>query len=531
VRIWLVLPLVLLVVVPVAALTWATARLSQDEAVAIEARELAAARAARQAELAVAAEAVGAVLERAAARLDARLPEPLTVEALSLLARSEPLLRGAAWQRADGGLAWPDATRPLTADERSLLSRLGRPLSDRAFLHESPSEVPTGRARAAAWVQGWSDEGLSLVRVLPRPDGGVVVLELNRARLVADVIAALPAASEGGACASLFEGSDVPLHRWGTCPAASDAPAVDTDTRALALSAPLAPWHLEVRYPLAAVLERVRSFQAYAATNTATAAAALGLALAALALGLGWATTRAVREARERVSFVNRVSHELKTPLTNVRLYAELLAARLPDDDPKAARFAAVIIDESRRLGRMIENVLVFGRRQRRALELRPAPAVVDEVVTEVLETFRPGLAERGLALETSLEAPMRVLVDDDALGQILGNLVGNAEKYAAGGGWLRVQTRQDAARTVVEVADRGPGIPPDETERVFRPFYRLRDSVREGASGTGIGLAIARELARLHGGDVRLVPGGDGARFRVELATPPAPPDEGGAA
>lgn len=204
-----------------------------------------------------------------------------------------------------------------------------------------------------------------------------------------------------------------------------------------------------------------------------------------------------------------------------MRLYAELLAERLPDDDPKAARFAAVIIDESRRLGRMIENVLVFGRRQRRALELRPAAAVVDEVVTEMLETFRPGLEERGLALESSLEAPARVLVDADALGQILGNLVGNAEKYAAGGGWLGVLTRQEAGRTTLEVRDRGPGIPPTERERVFRPFHRLHDSAREGVSGTGIGLTIARDLARLHGGDLTVEPSEQGACFRIVLETP----------
>lgn len=529
-RISLVLPLVLLVAVPVAALVWATDRLSRDEAQAIERNELETAHQARRAELMTAARAVSDVLEQAATHLDAGLAEPSTAAGLRLLARTEPLLRGVVWQQGDGGLAYPDPSRPLAEAERDVITRLARPLAERAFLHGTSQEGATEPARAPEWRHGWWDEGLTLVRVLPRPDGSAVALELNRARLLADVIAALPAQDEGGACGSLLEGADTPLHRWGACPATSDDPLADRGTLSIALPAPLDPWRLELRYPLAVVRERVRSFQTFARTSTTAAAAALGLALTALAMGLGWATTRAVREARERVSFVNRVSHELKTPLTNVRLYAELLAERLPDDDPKAARFAAVIVDESRRLGRLIENVLVFGRRQRRALELRRAPAVVDEVVAEVLETFRPGLEERGLALESSLEAPARVLVDADALGQILGNLVGNAEKYAAGGGWLRVETRQESARTIVEVADRGPGIPTAERERVFRPFYRLHDSVREGASGTGIGLAIARELARLHGGDVRLGPGTDGATFQVELATPLAPHHEGDA-
>jgi signal transduction histidine kinase len=527
VKLGLVLPLLLLVALPVAALTWVTTRLSRDEAAAIERRELAVAGQEQEARLAVAVEAVRTALAQVAARLDARVGAAVTVDGLRELARTDPALRGAVWQQADGSVTYPDAGGLLDPSERSVLARLARPLNDRAFLHAPVSETAAAPSRAAEWRRGWWDEGLTLVRVLPRPEGGVVALELNRARLLADVIAALPAGDTGEACLTLGEGPEAPLHRWGACPSEAGADAPDHAVVGRALPPPLDPWRLEARYPLAAVHARVREFQAFARTSTGLTAAALGLALALLAAGLAWGTTRAVREARERVSFVNRVSHELKTPLTNVRLYAELLAERLPDDDPRAARFAAVIVEESRRLGRLIENVLTFGRRQRGVLELRPAPAVVDQVVADALEAFRPGLDERGLTLEVTPGAPARVQVDADALGQILGNLVSNAEKYAAAGGWLGVTTRQEGGRTVLEVADRGPGIPPRERRRIFRPFYRVRDSVREGATGTGIGLSIARDLARRHGGDVTLVEGGAGACFRVVLATPPA--DEGG--
>ena len=187
-----------------------------------------------------------------------------------------------------------------------------------------------------------------------------------------------------------------------------------------------------------------------------------------------------------------------------------------------------MICSESRRLTRLIANVLSLARRQRGKLAVRPAPAVPDRVVADLLEQFRPGLERAGIAIAFEAGADGPVLVDADALEQILGNLVGNVEKYAADGGSLEIATRQDGDRLVVTVADRGPGIPRAAARRVFEPFVRLSGSVSEGASGTGIGLAIARDLARLHGGDLTLEPAGTGARFRVTLATRPA--REGGA-
>ncbi|MEZ5302155.1 MAG: ATP-binding protein [Verrucomicrobiales bacterium] len=113
-----------------------------------------------------------------------------------------------------------------------------------------------------------------------------------------------------------------------------------------------------------------------------------------------------------------------------------------------------------------------------------------------------------------------RAQIDADAIEQILGNLIGNAEKYAARGE-IRVRAQQDGDTLVLRVEDDGPGIPPDKAEAIFLPFERLSDQVTEGVSGAGIGLPIARELARLHGGDLRLVPGKSGAIFEAKLHAP----------
>jgi signal transduction histidine kinase len=113
------------------------------------------------------------------------------------------------------------------------------------------------------------------------------------------------------------------------------------------------------------------------------------------------------------------------------------------------------------------------------------------------------------------------VKLDPDALEQILGNLLGNVEKYAPGSGFVEVTSGSSKSTTRIVVADRGPGIPAGRGEEIFEPFRRLSDKITEGVAGTGLGLSIARELARLHGGDVRLLSGEGGARFEVTLETP----------
>ncbi|MEZ4473645.1 MAG: HAMP domain-containing sensor histidine kinase [bacterium] len=243
----------------------------------------------------------------------------------------------------------------------------------------------------------------------------------------------------------------------------------------------------------------------------------IGLALTGLAVWFYRESTRALREAARRVTFVNQVSHELKTPLTNIRMYAELLADELDDEDERAARHVGIIAGESQRLSRLIGNILTFARKQRETLSLRPTSAVVDEVVRDAIEGFGPSLERCGVAVAFTAGAGRTVRIDADALGQILGNLLSNVEKYAHGGP-VRIASRQTETETFITVHDSGPGIPRGDRQRVFEPFERLSDALEEGVSGTGIGLGIARDLARLHGGDLALVPTERGACFELVL-------------
>lgn len=242
-----------------------------------------------------------------------------------------------------------------------------------------------------------------------------------------------------------------------------------------------------------------------------------GLALLVLLAGAiaTIALHRALRLAEQRVSFVNRVSHELKTPLTNILLNADLAA---DGADARGRQRLARVQEETRRLARLIDNVLAFSRRDSTPLPA-PAPLTLRPLVEEVAETFAPSLKRRGVEIVVNGGDSTRALADPDSLRQILGNLLSNIEKYAAAGGLADITLAEDDEAVILLVKDRGPGIPAREHERIFLPFHRLDDRTSEGVTGTGLGLAIARDLAIAMAGSLRLVPqDGSGASFELRL-------------
>lgn len=223
----------------------------------------------------------------------------------------------------------------------------------------------------------------------------------------------------------------------------------------------------------------------------------------------------AMREANKKVSFVNQVSHELKTPLTNIRMYAELLEQSCPEEDGSAKKKLGIIQYECQRLSRLINNVLTLSHKN--ALKPKLENHDVDALIRHVIEGFGPVLQQNGIKAELDLDAGY-FMIDRDGLEQALINLVSNVEKYAAAGGYLGIKSRQDKGRLYIRIRDKGPGIPQKMKERVFKPFFRMQNSVTEGVSGAGIGLALARDLVRKSGGDLRLAESRTGACFEVVI-------------
>jgi signal transduction histidine kinase len=240
--------------------------------------------------------------------------------------------------------------------------------------------------------------------------------------------------------------------------------------------------------------------------------------LAILGFILFFQQKRAARLAEQRVSFVNRVSHELGAPLTNILLNLDLIEddhAVLPD---MTRRRLHLVREEARRLSRLVCNVLTFSRQERERLKLSPAPHVPDEIVDAVLRQFQPALERRGITTQWKGGAKEIMEIDGDVFAQIIANLISNTEKYAADGKWLGIESRMENDELIIQVSDRGPGIPRSHTARIFEPFERVDSRVNEGSTGAGLGLSIARDLAQLMDGQLRLLDSAQGASFELCL-------------
>ncbi|MEQ8765699.1 MAG: HAMP domain-containing sensor histidine kinase [Planctomycetota bacterium] len=239
--------------------------------------------------------------------------------------------------------------------------------------------------------------------------------------------------------------------------------------------------------------------------------AVLGMIFLVIALA-GYFVARLVRAelelARKKSDFVAAVSHELKTPLTGIRLCADLLEQGWVDDPAKRREYVASIAGEGERLSRLIDNVLSFARLEGgRSYRLELIEGDVRPLVREVVESWRDRFERDGFSLVLSLPDTVPPIVHDpDAFTQILSNLLDNALKYGRLGEGPReiaVSLEADGGKVRLTVADRGPGFAPGVAERCFEPFYRLDDEMTRKTKGTGIGLALVRSLAEAQGASV----------------------------
>jgi two-component system, OmpR family, sensor histidine kinase SenX3 len=254
------------------------------------------------------------------------------------------------------------------------------------------------------------------------------------------------------------------------------------------------------------------------------------LVFAAIITGLILNTTFLVREIRrneQHNAFVNAVTHELKTPVTSIRLHLETLKSRAATmDESKRREFYDVMLQDSDRLLHTIEQVLTAGQKgrvpaQRSRVDLR---ALADECVT--LTRAQRHLAPEAVKVTTTSEDPVEVMGDPDQLRGAVLNLLDNAVKYSRDNVLVEVEVAQrQSDLATVRVRDRGIGIPPSETKRIFRRFYRTPWALTQRVKGTGLGLFIVAETAKRHGGRVFAESEGigRGSAFTIELpaATP----------
>lgn len=222
---------------------------------------------------------------------------------------------------------------------------------------------------------------------------------------------------------------------------------------------------------------------------------------------------------RLRDDFVSGVSHELRTPLAQIRLFSDLLDSGRLATHEQRTRSVRIIAEESRRLSWLVENILHFSRAQRGAGRVQPNPVLAAQLLREIVDSFAPLAREKNVRFVVEADEGVLVRADSDALRQVLLNLLDNAVKYGPPGQTVRVHAALRGFALRIAVDDRGPGVPREERHTVWEPYRRLARDAEGATGGSGIGLAVVKDLVELQGGRVGLgeVPGG-GARFWIEL-------------
>lgn len=254
----------------------------------------------------------------------------------------------------------------------------------------------------------------------------------------------------------------------------------------------------------------------------------IAAALAVIACG-GWLVVADARRqlalAQQKTDFVSNVSHELKTPLTSIRMFAELMQNGNGNgaNTAKHPQYLRIIMVEAERLTRLINNVLDFARLERKQKQFDKKPLDLHCVVERMWESHELHLQESGFTTRwQAAPGPYPVVGDEDALAQILVNLLSNAEKYAGERKEVELHSYIDSGHACVSVLDRGIGVPPGDERKIFESFYRAHDSLSSGIQGSGLGLTLAQQLAHEHGGEILYQPrpgGGSNFTLRVPLS------------
>lgn len=234
---------------------------------------------------------------------------------------------------------------------------------------------------------------------------------------------------------------------------------------------------------------------------------------------LEWLRQRLIELEEQKRLFLRHVSHELKTPLTALREGSELLVEGTAGPLSAAQReIVAILQQKSVQLQKLIEDLLNYQRAQESVGRLELASVRLDRVVDQVLEDHRLAAQARGVRADLQLQ-PVVLQADEDKLRAVVANLVSNAIKYSSDGGIISLALHREGDNVVFDIGDAGPGIPPEDRDRIFDWFYQGGHHHHGRVQGSGLGLAIAREFVVAHGGRVEVVNDhAAGAHFRVTL-------------
>jgi two-component system sensor histidine kinase SenX3 len=300
----------------------------------------------------------------------------------------------------------------------------------------------------------------------------------------------------------------------------ADRRAIETGVSAAAqasrAAAAPAPWRLVVKHPSGSLETAVTSVRRRNLLVSSGILAILGASVAFLVVS----TRRAQDLARQQMEFVAAVSHELRTPLAVIRSAADNLAEGVVTGDAPVRKYGELVRGEGRRLSEKVEQILELAGIQsgQRGFALRPVAVL--PLLHEIVRVSEPLLQEAAIEVEFRVPDDLPpVLGDEQALRRVVQNLLGNAIKYGASGGWIGITARAAAREVQITVADRGIGIPPAEQENIFKPFYRTPEVIAAQIQGAGLGLSLVQRIVEAHGGRITVASApGEGSAFTVHL-------------
>lgn len=356
----------------------------------------------------------------------------------------------------------------------------------------SNSLEPPPTERWYQWKVWYWEDGFSWVGWSARVEGyeaRIIGVELETMFVLGNLLSNLQLPKRETTVYRILDHRDVMFHQTGTFP---EGPGSMVE---VPIGPALPGWRIQAKIPEIASVGAVNFF-AWPARMIL-----LLLVMAVLLAGLALLrqADRDYRDALQKTNFVANVSHELKTPLTSISMYAEMLQADRVHDEAKRQKYLDVIVRQTERLTRLVNNVLTLAPLEEGKGRFELKQLALDELVNEVLATQNPRLKEKGIRLD-SVTTPVTIIADPDALTQVFLNLLDNAVKYGCESTHepcIEVRVGKKAGFAELRVMDRGPGIPAKWVEKVFDKFFRGDDSLTRKKGGSGIGLAIARLLVR----------------------------------
>jgi two-component system phosphate regulon sensor histidine kinase PhoR len=432
--------------------------------------------------------------------------------------------------------AWKADTSDLLAKRQALEDNLVQAPHWRPLLDELFQKTRYQAREAKIWQRDSNQlrallaeggRGMSIVRRNARlvvvlheplvPRGSAVVCLLDEDRMAQRVLSGLWAAELGKAPSGSW-GWRRPGIPWQTL---SGKAGEGTPMASVRLSRGSGDWLIGVWPETGELREAARG-------RTVLLALVLTISLGIL-LFTSWATANAVDAQREllamKTDFVSNVTHELKTPLTSILMFAELL-----ESGKAAARsqeFGAVIRREGLRLSSLIEGILAVARQEAGLGRLEIATLDAFAVAEELCRSLEPQAARKGIRLALSGTSPLKLESDASLIRSILQNLIDNAIKYGSANGRVEVEALQDGDSVRISVLDNGPGIPVQDQKKVFDRFFRGGSGLTRSISGTGLGLSIVRSAAQSLGGKVRLESSSEWGT-RVTVTIPAGSPKNG---